>query len=104
MTNDPVNYVRQGALIASALIMIQQTEITCPKVRKQKNSLEESWFRLFFGSLSSFEDISTSNMVYTELTESKEVGEWENFKYIILFDCIFYKCMVTLLIQLYSHT
>ncbi|KAL0624820.1 26S proteasome non-ATPase regulatory subunit 1 [Plecturocebus cupreus] len=32
MTNDPVNYVRQGALIASALIMIQQTEITCPKL------------------------------------------------------------------------
>lgn len=32
MTNDPVNYVRQGALIASALIMIQQTEILCPKV------------------------------------------------------------------------
>uniref|UniRef100_K7DZZ0 26S proteasome non-ATPase regulatory subunit 1 n=1 Tax=Monodelphis domestica TaxID=13616 RepID=K7DZZ0_MONDO len=34
MTNDPVNYVRQGALIASALIMIQQTEITCPKVNQ----------------------------------------------------------------------
>ena len=33
MTNDPVNYVRQGALIASALILVQHTEITCPKVK-----------------------------------------------------------------------
>lgn len=33
MTNDPVNFVRQGALIASAMILIQQTEHTCPKVR-----------------------------------------------------------------------
>ncbi|ELT92764.1 hypothetical protein CAPTEDRAFT_182474 [Capitella teleta] len=32
MTNDPVNYVRQGVLIASALILVQQNEVTCPKV------------------------------------------------------------------------
>lgn len=29
---DPVNFVRQGALIASAMILIQQTEVQCPKV------------------------------------------------------------------------
>ncbi len=28
---DPVNFVRQGALIASAQILIQQTDQTCPK-------------------------------------------------------------------------
>lgn len=28
---DPVNFVRQGALIASAMILIQQTDQTCPK-------------------------------------------------------------------------
>ncbi|XP_064639152.1 26S proteasome non-ATPase regulatory subunit 1-like [Lineus longissimus] len=32
MTNDPVNYVRQAALIASALILVQHNDITCPKV------------------------------------------------------------------------
>ncbi|XP_047109390.1 26S proteasome non-ATPase regulatory subunit 1 isoform X1 [Schistocerca piceifrons] len=33
MTNDPVNFVRQGALIASAMILIQHSEHTCPKVK-----------------------------------------------------------------------
>ena len=34
LTNDPVNFVRQGALIASALVIIQQTEATCPKSKE----------------------------------------------------------------------
>merc|ERR1719481_797954 len=33
MKNDPTNYVRQGALIASAMILVQHTEQTCPKVK-----------------------------------------------------------------------
>lgn len=33
LMNDPVNYVRQYALVASALITIQQTEAICPKVK-----------------------------------------------------------------------
>merc|ERR1719369_1487499 len=33
MKNDPTNYVRQGALIASAMILVQQTDQTCPKVK-----------------------------------------------------------------------
>ncbi|KAK7582117.1 hypothetical protein V9T40_013562 [Parthenolecanium corni] len=33
LTNDSVNFVRQGALIASAMILIQQTEGLCPKVK-----------------------------------------------------------------------
>ncbi len=34
MTNDNVSYVRRAALIASALVMIQHTEVTCPKVKE----------------------------------------------------------------------
>lgn len=33
LTSDPVNYVRQGALIASAMVLIQHTEVSCPKVK-----------------------------------------------------------------------
>lgn len=32
MTKDPVDFVRQGALISQAMILIQQTENTNPKV------------------------------------------------------------------------
>ena len=32
MINDPVNYVRQGALLASAMVLVQQNDHTCPKV------------------------------------------------------------------------
>jgi 26S proteasome regulatory subunit N2 len=33
LTSDSVNYVRQGALIASAMILVQYTEESCPKVK-----------------------------------------------------------------------
>jgi len=33
LTSDSVNYVRQGALIASAMVLIQYTEESCPKVK-----------------------------------------------------------------------
>lgn len=32
MTNDPVNYVRQAALVASAMILVQHNENTCSRV------------------------------------------------------------------------
>jgi len=34
MVSDPVNFVRQGALVASALVLIQQTEVLNPKVKE----------------------------------------------------------------------
>jgi len=39
MLNDPVSYVRQGAMIASALVMIQQNENTTPKVKDFRATL-----------------------------------------------------------------
>uniref|UniRef100_H2Y5G8 26S proteasome non-ATPase regulatory subunit 1 n=1 Tax=Ciona savignyi TaxID=51511 RepID=H2Y5G8_CIOSA len=36
LTSDSINYVRQGSLIASAMILIQHTEATCPKVKQFK--------------------------------------------------------------------
>lgn len=42
LMNDPVNYVRQYALIASALITIQQTESTCPKVKQIREAYKKT--------------------------------------------------------------
>nr|XP_039249968.1 26S proteasome non-ATPase regulatory subunit 1-like [Styela clava] len=36
LTIDSINYVRQGALIASAMILIQHTEATCSKVKSYR--------------------------------------------------------------------
>ncbi|XP_078488674.1 26S proteasome non-ATPase regulatory subunit 1 [Ciona intestinalis] len=36
LTSDSINYVRQGALIASSMILIQHTDTTCPKVKQYK--------------------------------------------------------------------
>ena len=52
MLNDAVNYVRQGVLIASALICIQHTEATCPKVcliQKEKRSGMYCCFLVYLG-------------------------------------------------------
>jgi len=42
LMKDPVNYVRQYALIASALIAIQQTEVTCPKVKQIREAYKKT--------------------------------------------------------------
>lgn len=36
MINDPVNYVRQGALLASAMVLVQQNDHSCPKLKSFK--------------------------------------------------------------------
>ena len=36
MINDPVNYVRQGALLASAMVLVQQNDHMCPKLKTFK--------------------------------------------------------------------
>ena len=37
MINDPVNYVRQGALLASAMVLVQQNDHMCPKLKTFKD-------------------------------------------------------------------
>jgi len=37
MINDPVNYVRQGALLATAMVLVQQNEHLCPKLKHFKD-------------------------------------------------------------------
>ncbi|RKO87809.1 hypothetical protein BDK51DRAFT_1391, partial [Blyttiomyces helicus] len=40
MTRDPVDYVRQGALIALAMILMQQNEVSSPKVASTRKLYE----------------------------------------------------------------
>lgn len=37
MINDSVNYVRQGAFIASAMVLTQQNDVMCPKAATFRN-------------------------------------------------------------------
>ncbi|OXT10064.1 hypothetical protein B9K06_26715, partial [Bacillus sp. OG2] len=39
LSTDSVDFVRQGAFLAKAMILIQQNEKTCPKVKDFKESL-----------------------------------------------------------------
>lgn len=72
MTNDPVNYVRQGALIASALIMIQQTEITCPKVSEQWNRLYRQTSAQLYGVNVKLAQVQNNTTpLFCDLTESR---------------------------------
>ncbi|KAJ3217761.1 proteasome regulatory particle base subunit [Dinochytrium kinnereticum] len=40
MTKDPVDFVRQGALIALAMILVQQNEASCPRVEAVRKQFE----------------------------------------------------------------
>jgi len=50
LSNDPVSYVRQGALIASALVLVQQNDQTCARVAhfRQLYTKVVTGCRLFF--------------------------------------------------------
>ena len=68
LSNDPVSYVRQGALIASALVLIQQNDCTSSRV---------AHFRQLYAKVSARTCIGSNELMYlvcrsspTHLTES----------------------------------
>jgi hypothetical protein len=69
MTNDPVNFVRQGALIASAMILIQQTEHTCPKVRYGTAVRAGSWAVMDWTYVQEISDLNVTCLCDPEIPE-----------------------------------
>jgi hypothetical protein len=68
LSNDPVSYVRQGALVASALVLIQQNDCTSSRVAHFRQLYSKVNFRLLLAWICWVQMISCCCLVFHFVT------------------------------------